>query len=219
VLHGSEPAELARGLLRLVVQTWARVLNHKPRIDRADRSRVQIYSELVPTAEQIAQARHALRERLRKQRLAAQTRRARLDPAVRRILDEAFVRLGLDDPDGHLRDAIAAYPHDAVLAAVATFEGKRNAATLPPDATARYLLGIVRNITALLIDYIDHALATDRRLDRFFWLQAAADLASTQPSARHLPLFRTVPSRRVVRARATCAAACRRACGRWASRA
>lgn len=238
VLPDREPALLARDLLRLVVQVWGRTLNHKPRSDRHGRSRVQLYHDEVPTPEQIAEARAALRERLRKQRRAAETRRARLDPAVRRLLDEAFARLGLEDPEGHLRDAIARYPHDAVLAALATFEGKLEAGTLPDEAGARYLLGIVRNITAedegleiaeilwklrlaahdqalerleaarcraaehaegdplaLLIDHVDRALATDRRLDRFFWLKVAADVAVAQPSARHEALFRTAARR------------------------
>jgi hypothetical protein len=238
VLRHREPALIARDLLRLVFQVWGRTLNHKPRDDRKGRSRVQLYTDEVPTPDQVAEARAALKERLRKQRLAAQTRRARLDPTVRRLLDEAFARLGLDDPDGNLRDAIARYPHDAVLAAVATFEGKRKAGTLPDDANARYLLGIARNITAedegldiaeilwslrlaahdqalerleaarqraahhagedylaLLIDHLDRALATDRRIDRFFWLKVAADVATGQPSPRHEALFRTAARR------------------------
>jgi nucleoside-diphosphate kinase len=44
-------------------------------------------------------------------------------------------------------DAIARYPYNAVVAGIATFEGKRDAGTLPPDAGPRYLLGIVRHIS------------------------------------------------------------------------
>jgi hypothetical protein len=232
------PAALALQLVRLVVQTWARTLNHRPRKDRQGRSRVDLYRDSAPTPEQIAHARAALAERLRKQRLAAQTRRARLDPTVRRLLDQAFARLGLQDPDGHVRDAIAGYPPDAVIAAIATFEGKRAAGTLPPGVDGRYLLGIVRNLSesdegweiaqalwrlrldardhalvqldalraracddlrldpfALLTDFVDRALATDRRLDRFFWLQAAVDVAHREPQSRHHDLFRTAARR------------------------
>lgn len=238
VLPDCAPAALARQLVRLVVQTWARTLNHRPRKDRDDRTRVGLYRDGTPTPEQIAQARAALAQRLRKQRLAALTRRARLDPTVRRLLDDAFARLGLQDPNGNLRDAIAAYPHDAVLAAIATFEGKRTAATLPPGADGRYLLGIARNLAhadegweiaqalwrlrldardhalvqldaqrarachdlrldpfALLQNFVDRALAADRTIDRFFWLQAAVDVAHRERPSRHHDLFRTAARR------------------------
>jgi len=146
ILQADEPRQLAREILTLAFQIWARTLNHKPRVDRNGRSRTQLYREADPGPEQIEQARAALQERLRKQERAAQTRRRRAEPLVRHLLDEAFGRLGLDDPTGNLRDAIANYPLDAVLEAISIFEGKRNALTLPPDADARYLLGIARNL-------------------------------------------------------------------------
>ena len=40
-----------------------------------------------------------------------------------------------------------------------------------------------------LAAYIDRALATSRRLDRFFWLTAAADLVNDQEPEEHRPLF------------------------------
>jgi hypothetical protein len=143
----TDPREIARQVLALVVLTWARTLNHRPRLNRHGSSRVQQYLDEKPTPEQVEQARQALQERCRKQEKAHRTRQARLDPLVRAILDRAFERLGLDDSDGHVRDAIARYPIDAVLAGIAIFEGKRAARTLPPDVDGRYLLGIVRNIT------------------------------------------------------------------------
>ena len=240
VLHNHQPRQIARQLLILICQTWARTLNHRPRSDRDGLSRIQLYSAADPTPEQISQAQEALRERLRKQQLADRTRKARLDPTVRRSLDDAFPRLGLSDPTGNIRDAIAAYPHDPVIEAISIFEGKQNAHTLPPDADARYLLGIARNLTQeregseiaealwrerlrardhalsyldsqrqhlehdlpsddpfpLLKTLVDHALATDRRLDRFFWLQAAVDAAIHTPTSPPLePLFRTAARR------------------------
>ena len=45
-------------------------------------------------------------------------------------------------PEGHIRDAIACYPRDAI----AIFSGKRTAGTIPDGVDARYLLGIVRNL-------------------------------------------------------------------------
>ncbi|HGY10435.1 MAG TPA: transposase [Oceanithermus profundus] len=142
-----EPERLARDVLSLVVTTWARTLNHRPRRDRGGKSRAQLYDEAPPTDEQIAEARRALAERVRKQDGARKTRRARLDPDVCALLDEALKRLGLADPERRFRDAIARYPLDAIVAGIAVFEGKRKAGTLPDGVDARYLLGIVRNIS------------------------------------------------------------------------
>ncbi len=139
--------EMARQLLMLVVQTWGRTLNHRPRKDRKGRSRVEIYTTETPTPEQVEQARAALEERCRQQELARQTIEARQDPLKRSLLDEAFARLSLPDPQGNTRAAIARYPLDHILHGIATFEGKREAGTLPDDANGRYLLGIVRNIS------------------------------------------------------------------------
>jgi hypothetical protein len=145
-IETTDPHEIARQVLALVVLTWARTLNHKPRPNRQGRSRVQQYREEQPTPEQVEQARQALQQRCQQQEKAYRTRQARLDPLVRSILDDTFERLGLDDPDGHIRDAIARYPIDAVLAGIAIFEGKRAAATLPLGVGGPYFLGIVRNI-------------------------------------------------------------------------
>lgn len=147
VVRGATDAALARSILALVLATWGRAVNHRPRNDRGGKTRVQLYQGEQPSDAQIAAARAALEERQRRQELAFQTRQARLDPLVRALLDEAFSRLGLVDLTGNVKDAIARYPHDAVLAGIATFDGKRVAGTLPPDAGPRYLLGIVRNIT------------------------------------------------------------------------
>jgi hypothetical protein len=144
-LRGATPRELAAQVLMLIAQTWARTLNHRPRAGRGGRSRVDLYSEPV-TAEQIDAARAALEERRKRQELARTTASAREDPRVRALLDAAFQRLALLDPDGHLRVAIARYPLDVIVDGLAIFEGKRRAGTLPPGVDARYLLGIVRNL-------------------------------------------------------------------------
>jgi hypothetical protein len=146
-IDAASEEEMAKRMLEIIIQIWARTLNHRPRQDCLGRSRVELYRGEQPTPEQIEEARAALEERRRKQELAEQTRRARQDPVVRKILDDAFARLGLDDPDGNIRAAIAGFPRDAVLAGLAVFQGKRAAATLPPGVDARYLLGIVRNIS------------------------------------------------------------------------
>ncbi|MBW2464300.1 MAG: hypothetical protein JRH11_21805 [Deltaproteobacteria bacterium] len=147
VIDAGDPREAARQVLTLVLTTWARTLNNKPRTDRGGRSRVDLYREDEPTENDVERARKALRERARRQERALQTRRARKDPTVRAVVDQQWDRLGLDDPEGRVRDAISSFPLDAVLAAIGTFEGKREVGTLPPGVDARYLYGIVRNIT------------------------------------------------------------------------
>jgi len=141
------PQDLAAELARLVVTAWARAVNHRPRTDRDGKSRTQLYRDAEATPEQIAQARAALLERQRKQDKAREARRRRADPVVRALLDAAFERLGLDDPEGHLRSIIAAWPLEAVVNGIAVFEGKKKAGTLPEGADGRYLRGIVKNLT------------------------------------------------------------------------
>lgn len=146
VLAGGKPLEIAAQVLTLVAFTWARVMNQRPRRDRDGRSRADLYTDK-PSEEQIAHARAALLERHRKQELARQTILARQDPNVRALLDEAFALLGLADPDHHFRAALARYGRDAIVEGIAVFTAKRNTGTLPPGVDARYLLGIVKNIT------------------------------------------------------------------------
>jgi hypothetical protein len=144
-LHGGGPRELARQFLTVVVQTWARTLNHRPRADRGGFSRVGLYNLPIST-EQIDKARAALQERCRKQQLTRINASARMNPLVRTLLDEAFARLGLADPEGHLRAAIARYGVNAVVDGIALFEARHRNNTLPLGIDARYLLGIVRNL-------------------------------------------------------------------------
>jgi hypothetical protein len=145
ILDTRDPDALATSVADLVATTFFRGLNRAPRRDRAGRTRAELYEQLV-TPEQYEAASAALRDRLRKQELARQTRAARRDPIVAALLDDAFTRLGLLDPERHVRDAIACYPRDAIVDAIAIFSGKRTAGTLPDGVDARYLLGIVRNL-------------------------------------------------------------------------
>jgi hypothetical protein len=142
-----EPRNVARGLLEIVVETWARTLNHRPRADRDDQSRVDLYLGDDFTEEQRQAAHDALKARLVKQEKARQTRRARLDPVLGATLDEAFKQLGLDDSDGHFRAALATFPINAVVEGLAIFFAKSRAGTLPDGVDARYLVGIVKNVT------------------------------------------------------------------------
>ena len=147
-ITATSPREVARQILQIVIQTWGRTLNHRPRNDRKGTSRVQIYTTETPTPEQVEQARAAFAARLEQQELARRTLQARQDPVVRALLDDAFARLGLADPEGNVRAAIARYPLDHVVGGIAIYEGRHSAGTLPRDLDGgRYLLGIVRNIS------------------------------------------------------------------------
>jgi hypothetical protein len=140
---------IAKALLFLIALTWARAVNHRPRVDRGGRSRVELYDDK-PTDEQVAAARQALEERCRRQELARVTFEARQRPEVRALLDAQFERLGLADPERHVRLAIGRYPLDAIVDGIAVFDAKQRAGTLPEGVDARYLLGIVRNRAAQL---------------------------------------------------------------------
>jgi transposase-like protein len=174
-LHASTPRELASRVIELVVTTWARTLNHKPRPSRGGLSRVQLYQQSAPTPEQIAHARARLTALQHKQQLAYETRTRRLDPVACQLIDDAFARLSIADPTGNLRRAIAGYPRTAILDGIATFTAKKHAGTLPPELepahAGRYLLGIVRNIA-----------------DRDFLLDFAEELIRLRIHARDLEL-------------------------------
>lgn len=148
VVSSTLPHEQARQVVTLVFQTLLRALNGRPRADRNGQSRAELYRGRKPTAEQIAEARASLEERARKQDLARETLRARQDPRKHELLDEAFERFGLADPEHHVRTSIASYPFSAIVDAVAVFEAKASVGSLPDDNRERYLLGIVRNCAA-----------------------------------------------------------------------
>ena len=163
VIQANNPHDLARDILRLLVETWARASNHRPRKDRQGNNRADIYNQSRPTQDQIDAARKALEERRSKQELARRTIEARLDPVVRKTLDDAFERLELVDPDRHFRNALALFSIDTIVDAIAIFEGKRKAGTLPDTADARYLLGIARNLRHVHeADCITEALLRER---------------------------------------------------------
>ena len=147
-LHASTPRALAAGIIELVVTTWARTLNHKPRPSRGGLSRVQLYQQAAPTPEQIAHARARLTALQHKQQLAYETRTRRLDPVACQLIDDAFARLSISDPTGNLRRAIAGYPRDAIVDGISLFQARKQRGSLPSDLDhpGRYLLGIVRNL-------------------------------------------------------------------------
>lgn len=146
VVDGQTPRDLAQAVLVLLLTTWMRVLNHRPRTSHGGKSRVDLYREADPTPEQVAEAKAALAEIQHRHDQAEQTRRARAHPTLRALLDAVFNARGWDDPDRCLRDAIAGYPIDDVIAAIAIFEAKDAVGSLPQDVGPRYLLAITRNI-------------------------------------------------------------------------
>lgn len=83
---------------------------------------------------------------MRKQQLAREARAVRVDPEMRALLDRAFDRLSLLDPERRVRDVIACYPRDAIVDAIAIFGDMQKRRSLPDGVDARDLLGIVRNL-------------------------------------------------------------------------
>jgi hypothetical protein len=156
--------DIARSLLDIVVETWARTTNHRPRKDREGRSRIDLYAD-TPTDEQIEQARRELRDLADRQEQARQTLLARRRPEVLALLDEYFERLGLLDPERHFRIVIAGYPTNAIADGLLIFESKCRASTLPDGADARYLLGIVKNVAAKTEGEILAELLYDGRME------------------------------------------------------
>ena len=180
----------ARRLLALVVEVWAKTTNHRPRKGRDGRSRVDLYAEGEPTDEQIAEARLQLRELTARQELARRTAEARRRPELLALLDEEFARLELLDPERHLRIAIAGYPKTAIIDGLLIFESKVRCHTLPDGADARYLLGIVKNVTAKTEGEVLAELLYDGRIkarDRFLApLRAERDQLRTDTDVAHV---------------------------------
>jgi hypothetical protein len=146
VITATSTRQLAEQFLTLALQTWGRTLNNRPVRANTGASRAQRYRSQQPTEQQVEQAREALQQRIKQQEKAQKTLQARQNPLVRQLLDQAFKRLELVDPEGNIRAAIARYSLDNVINGIATFEGRKQAGTLPQGVDARYLLGIVRNI-------------------------------------------------------------------------
>jgi DNA-binding transcriptional MerR regulator len=143
---GPDIESTARSFLRALLITAGRAWNGRPRADREGRSRLDLLEDR-PTPEQLAAARAQLQELLLRQRTARLTKAARQDPVVRKMLQDAYLRLGLDDPTGNLVTATASYPLEAIVEGIGIWEGKKRAGTLPEKVGGDYLLGIVRNVS------------------------------------------------------------------------
>ena len=60
ILAIGAPRDVARQVLQIIVTTWARTLNHRPRNDRGGKSRIEEHFERKPTHDDIQRARDAL---------------------------------------------------------------------------------------------------------------------------------------------------------------
>lgn len=138
--------ELARQLLRLVLQTWARTFNYRPRRLRRGRSRVELHGQRVTSDSERAEARANIHERAKRGRRRRWTRRQTVEPATVKVIAGELARQGIQDANDHLAVVLARYSFEAVLAGIAVYAGKRSANTLPDDADGRYLLGIVTRL-------------------------------------------------------------------------
>ncbi len=138
---GRDTRELARQVLALTVQTWARTWNYRPRRTRQRRHRVELYRRGAPSAAAVRRAERFLNGRVR---ATVRTRRGSPpNSELRRLVRAELARLEITDPRDYTATVLASRPLPAVLAGLATFAGKRAAGTLPSDAGHAYLLGIV----------------------------------------------------------------------------
>jgi hypothetical protein len=121
-----------------------------------------------PTDEQIAAARHELVERCRRQELARATLAARERPEVRDLLDAEFDKLGLSDPE---RNVDAQREGDCIAEALLEMRLKVRDRTLAGLTAQRSTVSTsTGKASDVIADCVDRALATDKRLDRLFWL-------------------------------------------------
>jgi 23S rRNA pseudoU1915 N3-methylase RlmH len=124
---------------------WGRTINHRPRKDRGNLSRVEIASQ-TPTPEEVELAKKNLQERKRRQDKARETTQARRDPELASLIRKEFDQLCLEDPGDHFLDALTRYSKDVVVNALAIFKAKKKNDESKKDIDARYLLGIANNI-------------------------------------------------------------------------
>jgi len=145
-IQANTPREMARQVLKLCLQTFGRLLNHRPTKGHGGLSRVDVYNNSAPSPDQVKKAKEELKKIQRRQDKKLQTLEAQTDPVIVQMLDKAFERLGFEDPHQHFRKAMARHGRDFVLEGIAIFEGRAKRKTLPPEAGPRYLLGIIKNL-------------------------------------------------------------------------
>jgi len=143
----SAPAhEQARQTLSYVLFAYAAGRNQAPRRSLGGRTAASVFTGYEPTEEEEDAARTRLEQTRDRIRDTCRAEQKRLDPVIRKMLEDAFVTLGLDDPEGTFIPAIARHGLDAAQEAIAIFSAKQHRDTLPDGVDARYLLGIARNV-------------------------------------------------------------------------
>ncbi len=156
-LDDSSERILARSLLWHVLFAYCAGRNQAP--DKSGTTPAGAYAESETTEEEIAAARARLREIDERIRKRNDHEFRAFEPACLALLEDAFERLGLSDPEGRFIPAIAAYGIDAVTEAIAVFE--RVVARKHIDCPERYLLGIARKIA----DRNEHTAIYERLVD------------------------------------------------------
>jgi hypothetical protein len=145
-IEAENPRDLARQILMLMVQCWARTLNHRPRPRRGGLTRVALYHERHVGAEMREQARVALHARAVRSRSPRRSGATARTSPFRDFARQALAGLAIADVDRYVETVLGSYPPDVILGSVAVYQGKAAAGTLPDGAGARYLLGIARRI-------------------------------------------------------------------------
>lgn len=161
LVEGSNPRELARSMLSLVVTLWAWTRNGKPRQRLGGRSPASYYADQKPSAADLAEARAWIDELKSRADKARRTAERRADPIRRQILASALASFGVDDPDERLAISLSRYSMDAILRGVAILGAKVERNTVPIDADiGPYLGGIIRNVDSELelLAMADHLL-------------------------------------------------------------
>jgi len=147
VIRGDTIVDVGKNILRLVVTAWHIGRNGRPRRKLGGLSPAGLYQSYSASPEDLEKARKLILELKHKEQRAAQTRKRRVDGPRLRILRDALVELGIDDPKERIALSLAGYSLSAIVQGIATFKAMLEADTIPPDAERfRYLGGIIRNL-------------------------------------------------------------------------
>lgn len=145
VIDASEPREIARQVISLILTAYCTARNFVPRRGLGGKNAAQVHQDVTPTEREKADALAALQQI--KARISNKNQREleRTDPEARRAIEDAFNEFGMRDPEGYFLRAIAKTGIDAVLEAVAIFRAKsrRGQSFEYPE---RYFYGIARNL-------------------------------------------------------------------------
>lgn len=140
------PKALGYAVLSYVLFAYSAGRNQVPRPALGNRSAAEAFRSAHITPEQRKQAKLSLEAIKRRIKQQLKNDWKQTNPTIRGLLFDAFVDMGLSDPQRRFIPAIAKYGLEAATEAIATFKARQNAGTAPTDFPERYLLGIARNI-------------------------------------------------------------------------